>query len=64
MNKPVDLARIRGALRGKQLLGFKLGPNSKTGRSKAGNGKVGAGKTGVTKQGLSKAGLIKSRPVT
>ena len=59
MNKSVDLARIRSALRGKQLVGFEPGPSSKAGRSKAGNGKVGAGKTGVTKQGLSKSGLIK-----
>jgi hypothetical protein len=59
MNKSVDLKRIRSALRGKQLVGFKPGPNSKAGRSKAGAGKIGAGKTGVTKQGPSKRGPIR-----
>ena len=69
MNKPVDLARIRSDLRGKQLLGYKLGPvkgqvrsadkSSKTGRSKAGTVKVGAVKFGVTKQGITKTGITK-----
>jgi hypothetical protein len=60
MNKSIDLARIRNALKNKQLVGFKRGPGSKAARSKAGNGKVGTGKTGFTKQGLSKEGLTKS----
>ncbi len=64
MNKSVDLALIRRALRGKQLLGFKLGRTSKTGRGKTGAVKVGvpeksaqqksAHKIGNGKPGLSK----------
>jgi hypothetical protein len=69
MNKSVDLAQIRSALEGRQLLGFKLDPikglvlsadkSSKTGRSKAGGVKVGAVKFGFTKQGITKKGLTK-----
>jgi hypothetical protein len=72
MNKTVNLAQIRSALEGRQLLGFKPGPikgpslsaekGSKNSRSKSGNIKVGAGKLGAVKFGLAKRGLVKRDP--
>jgi hypothetical protein len=71
MNKSVELTRIRNALEGRQLLGFKPGPtkgsrlsaekSSKAGRSKTGGVKVGAVKFGLAKRGITKADPTKPR---
>ena len=64
MNKTVNLAQIRSALKDKQLVGFKptgaaMGGQPKKSRSKGGQSKSGQLKGGLSKRGATKPGLRK-----
>jgi hypothetical protein len=64
MNKSVDLARIRSALKNKHLVGFKptRAPSAAdiAGARKGEGSKVGQPKIGQSKVGATKSGLIKT----
>jgi len=54
------IARIRCALKGKKLVGFKTIPATKEGEQDAENGpRVARSKTGSVKQGVTKTGGVK-----
>jgi hypothetical protein len=61
MNKPIDFSRIRLALKGKQLVGFKFvrSTGAKIGAVKSGLVKSGLVKSGLSKVGLAKVGAAK-----
>jgi hypothetical protein len=56
MTKAIDLARIRNALKGKKLVGFKT---EATGSKKSGAVKIGKPQQGLTKSGKTPVGKIR-----
>jgi hypothetical protein len=54
MDKTINLARLRSAVKDKRLAGFKTIRPAKGGESKKGQSKSGQSKSGNTKPGLGK----------